>query len=81
MKLTISGLKLTKRRKRFKMKSKASMDNSFKNFRNKVKIGYRTIARSLGNECFLWRGVTMACLKLSGKVPSESKILIKQVIS
>ena len=41
----ISGLKSTKRWKRFKMKSKVSMDNTFKNFRNKVKVGYRTVTR------------------------------------
>ena len=31
---------------------------------------------SFGRQCFLWRGVTMACLKSSGNKPSDSERLI-----
>src|SRR6267154_2970696 len=35
---------------------------------------------SIGRECFLWRGVTIACLKVSGKVPSEIDRFMRVVI-
>ena len=58
------------------------MDDTFDDFRNKVKIGYGAVVGKLITlqVKFLKRGVTSACLKGSGNLFSERERLTRLVI-
>jgi hypothetical protein len=83
MKFTISRLKRAEGGEGLKMIRDTRMNYTFKNFGYEIQIRNGTITGQviMGKRMFLMKRLTMADLKLSGKVPSVSERLMIVVMS